>query len=284
MLKKISSLLLAILLILSFAGCSSNQERALYVPSFADTKLTIGEPLAAPVNNSSGVPMAPEYENLIKESGDYKYVSFTYMSEDESQINLYALPESELNALMESTKVDDTIRSVVGDKVFLKEKDTLKRVEDNAVLIFKHLTQDEGLITNEPVLGECTYLTFNNEEWESSAFGDMFGGEFTATEHFEKEGLKLIFDEPVVKKVIYNEKIGTLCDACAVVVEAEVFCVKNSGCYKKTSWIPGKGKSKTMDFIVTFWSYKNFEDQHFISVNDIAVINDKSGGFLSFLK
>jgi len=268
--KKLISIVLIIAMLFSFAGCNKGSERAEYKPEFVAERTLLKEGVKTPANNSSGVPMGSEYLEIINASANYKYVIYEETSEETSTV--YAVSSAELADIFENVKLDETIREVGGSKTFLKENNILARAEANALVIIENLTNTEGLLLNTPVDSEVTYLTYNQLEWDNSAFGDVYKDGMTVTEYLQSEDLKLLCDSPVVKKIIYNGTVGTIGWACAAVVEAEVFCVKNGGVYKNTKWIPKKGNSEVIDFLVTFWTYTDSSGEHCISVDDIYVI------------
>ena len=278
--KRILSVLLTAALLFGLAGCNQTQSRQVYKPVEVSEKVVLKEGAACPVNNSSGIPLGSEYLKIISESGDYKYIE--YESSDGNTADIYAIPKAELAELFEKTELEPTIKDAGAGKTFLKDKDILNQVEANALVVISNLTQNEGLLLNTPSVGETSYLTYNQLEWDNSAFGDIFRDNMTVTEYMQSEDLRLLCDSPVVKKVIFNEEVGTYCWACAVVVEAEVFCVKNGGIFKSIKWIPKKGESAVKDFVVSFWTYTDLTGEHDIAVGDIYVIGqDRMNSILS---
>ena len=272
--KRLLSILLIAALLFGLSGCNNAKPREEYKPIEVSERLLLKEGVTAPNNNSTGVPLGSEYLNIIAESGDYKYV--VYEDAENSKVNIYVTSKEDLAELFEKADQEPTIKEVGKGTTFLKDKDILNQVESNALVVISNLTQNEGLLLNTPVVGETSYLTYNQLEWDNSAFGGIFRENMTVTEYMQSEDLRLLCDSPVVKKVIYNEQVGAYCWACAVVVEAEVFCVKNSGAFKGIKWIPKKGQSSVKDFVLTFWTYTDLTGEHAIAIGDIYVIGQDS--------
>ena len=273
--KKILSIALIAAMLFSLCACGEGSDTGLAEPIFTDEKILLDEAAEMPVNNSSGVPLASEYVKILDASGDYKYILFAE-NEDETA-SVYAVPREDLYDVIESTALDDYIKEIGDNSTFLKENGILDLIENHALTTISNLTIQEGLLLNTPDIGEVTYLTYNQYEWENSAFGDIYSAGTTVTEYMQSEDLRLLCDSPVVKKVIYNEEIGKIGWSAAVVVEAEVFCSKNDGAFKKISWIPKEGRSKTLDFILTFWTYTDTTGEHVAAIGDIYVIGQSQG-------
>ena len=274
--KKFLSIIIAVMMILSFSACKGKTvvEPSIQVPKEEPAEVAVDTPetvdevkeilggLDIPPKNEIGFFDIETFMDFSNKTGNYRYVMLDEIEGE--KLNISAYPEAAFISLYEGKEIPEYL---IGSN-FSKEPDVFKSISNNASVIFENLTKVDGLITNTPVDGENTYLSFNNTGEVIKAFEYQVEEDKSLTEKFKEENLSLVFNNISVKKYIGSSSMADDIFSIVAIVDAEVTCLSNDGQFKDISWIPEKGEYKNVEFAVLYMSY-SMDGIHSILINDI---------------
>jgi len=275
--KKILALIMAACMVFSFAACQGkevitpkltdpegeSQVETASTPETVSESLVLLEDLSIPEKNNSGLYITSAFENMSKDTGNYKYI--LYEEIEGEKLTVSAVPEEDFKNVYEGKETPDYLLG----SGFSKETDVFKSIQCNPEVILNNLFNAEGLLTNVPENGENTYLSFNNTGDLVSAFNVAVDPEKGLISQLKNENLNLVFSNITLKKLIGSDSMAVDLWSCCAVVDAEVTCIKNDGTFKDISWIPEKGSYKKVEFVILYMSYDN-NGIHSVLVNDIS--------------
>ena len=239
-------------------------EKEQVISSSADVK---------PAYNSTHVPLPSEFVEISELTGDYKYVLYSQI-DNSSKVEVKAVSEQEFEEFYQQTPY---IKELTEQTLNTKIDRLTEYIEDGAVSILEHLTDpdDSGIIPRTKDGVRCTVIVYNNTTLEGSALPGKFDkGNPWKTFAYEKLSLKA--ENIKVKKVIGSYEMAEMDSSTAVIVEADITTESNDGKYAKQAWIPAKGKTETIDFVITFGTFVQKGDPLnpvILQVQDIGLLN-----------